>query len=667
MAFTVDIDTGGTFTDGLFSDGKEIRRVKVDTTPHDLTVSWLNCIREGATKFGFSTLGEFLEQVDIVRWSNTIASNAIAEHKGPKLGLFVTDGYQKTLYSSVKKSSVFGHLIEDTNVKSVKLPLDTDDLLIRLKELLEKGVRRICISLRDGLRNIKDEMRIKEIFEEQYPDHYLGNVPLLLGGDICKHPDDMTRTHMALLNSYVHGPMAQAMFKAEDELRGRGFLKPLLLGHTDGGVARVSKTKPVDTIESGPIFGLHAGAYWANLYQIPHVITLDVGGTTTKIGLLEDFQPSVTRESDIVGVPLSKTALDLTSIALGGGTVAKVTNSTLQLGPQSMGAYPGPACYDLGGTEATLTDAYLVKGFLDPEYFFGGTKNLSRKRAEKTIQEKVASPLDVNLQIAAYQITNRATQMIADEIIEVIQRTGRTPHDYTLFAFGGNGAIVSCEVAEKADMEKVFVFSLGSVLSTFGSSVADISHTYEYSPILSAAKQKALVDIVQWMVDEARRDMEGEGFDLSNVEAELELALYNKKDPKNLIQLTCPWTVSNIEKKAQIDMLNDCLKKSKLGSKSADMVVEILRLRTKTPISKIKPREFKSGSEEPESAFKGKREVLQGEKKVTTKIYEWDKLQTDNVIVGTAIIEGSDTTYIVPQGWQFVMDSFRNGVLERRK
>ena len=249
MGFTADIDTGGTFTDGLFADGKEIRRVKVDTTPHDLTV----------------------------RWSNTVASNVIAEHKGPKLGLFVTDGYQETLYSSASKSPVFRHLIEEANVEAVKLPVDTDDLLIQLKGLLEKGVRRICISLKDGLKNIKEEIRIKGIFEEQYPDHYLGNVPLLLGGDICKHPDDMTRTHVALLNAYVHGPMAQAMFKAEDDLRERGFLKTLLLGHTDGGVARVSKTKPVDTIESGPIFGVHAGAYWANLYQIPHVITLDVG------------------------------------------------------------------------------------------------------------------------------------------------------------------------------------------------------------------------------------------------------------------------------------------------------------------------------------------------------------------------------------------------------
>lgn len=257
MGFTIDIDTGGTFTDGLFTNGAEIKRVKVDSTPHDLTVSWLKCMEEGAEKFGFSYLPDFLEEVDIVRWSNTVASNVIAERKGPKMGLFVTEGNKQTLYSTSGENPVLGHLIEAGNIDTVSQPVNTEELLIKLKELLEGGVRRICISLKDALKN-DDEATIKDIIEEQFPDHYLGHVPLLLGGDICKHPDDMTRTHKALLNSYVHGPLAQSMYKAEDELRNQGYLKPLLLGHTDGGVTRVSKTKPVDTIESGPIFGIHA-------------------------------------------------------------------------------------------------------------------------------------------------------------------------------------------------------------------------------------------------------------------------------------------------------------------------------------------------------------------------------------------------------------------------
>jgi N-methylhydantoinase A len=666
MGYTVDIDTGGTFTDGLFTNGKEIRRAKVDTTPHDLTVSWIKCIQEGAQKFGFKDLRDFLEEVDIVRWSNTTATNIIAERKGPKLGLFVTGGYEKTLYSAFSESPVLGHLIEESNVQGMAVPLDPNVLVIQLKELLEQGVRRICISLKDGLRYLKEEIRIKEIFEEQYPDHYLGNVPFLLAGDICKHPDDMTRTHMALLNSYVHGPMAQTMFKAEDELREYGFSKPLLLGHTNGGVARVAKTKPVDTIESGPIFGIHAGAYWANLYQLKNVITLDVGGTTTKIGLVTDFRPAITREAGILGVPLSQPMLDLRSIALGGGAVARATNGGIQLGPESMGAYPGPACYDIGGTEATLTDAYLLQGFLNPEYFAGGTKKIHVMRAEKIIQEKLGKPLGINAHVAAYEISSRATMMIADEVAELIKRTGVSPHNYTLFAFGGNGSIVGCEVAKKAGIEKVYFFSLGSVLSAFGSSVADVSHTYEYSPFVPVSEIKKLADIIRRLMEDARRDMEGEGFDLGKVEAELEFSIYSKKDPHNPIESTCPWIVDNLEDQRLIEMISDCMKEAQVGPSTADMVVEILRLRARAVIPKMEPLEYKEAGKDPRAALKGERIISRGKEQVPTSIYEWDEIQPGNVISAAAIIEGSDTTYVVPRGWELVMDSFRNGLLIRR-
>ena len=221
-----------------------IKRVKVDTTPHDITVAWLTAMREGALKFGFGTVRDLLEQVDIVRWSNTTATNIIAEKKGPKIGLFVTEGYEKSLYSGSTESPAFACLVDIANIEVVRLPLDGAQLMLQLKKLLEKGVRRICISLKDGLKNIEDEIQLKEIFEAQYPDHYLGNVPFLSAGDICKHPDDMTRTHVALMNSYVHDAMARAMFKAEDNLRERGYPGTLLLGHIDGGGARVAKTKP---------------------------------------------------------------------------------------------------------------------------------------------------------------------------------------------------------------------------------------------------------------------------------------------------------------------------------------------------------------------------------------------------------------------------------------
>ena len=173
---------------------------------------------------------------------------------------------------------------------------------------------------------------------EQYAEHYLGSIPALTGEEICKHPDDMTRTHAALLNTYVHGPMAASLFKLEDELRERGYILPLLIGHIDGGVAKVSKTTPLNTIESGPIFGVHGGAYFARIYNLQKVITLDVGGTTSKIGLVLDGKPVTANPNAIFGIPLNVPLIDLHSLALGGGTITRVaTDSTIKLGPKSSG------------------------------------------------------------------------------------------------------------------------------------------------------------------------------------------------------------------------------------------------------------------------------------------------------------------------------------------
>lgn len=662
MGFTADIDTGGTFTDGLFTDGGTIQRVKVDTTPHDHTVAWINCLREGASKFGFSRIRDFLEQVDIMRWSSTVATNVIAERKGPKLGLFVTEGFETSLYSSAKKSPVIGYLIDESHIEGVKLPLDTQALLGRIKQLLETGVRRICISLKDGLQE-EDENRIKEIFEEQYPDHYLGNVPLLLGRDILKHFDDMTRTHTALMNSYVHGPMALTMFKAEDELRDRGFQKPLLVGRTDGGVARVSKTKPVDTIESGPIFGIHAGAYWAKIYELPHVITLDVGGTTSKIGLVEDFRPAITREPDILDIPLKQNMLDLRSIALGGGSVAKPNGKNVKLGPQSMGAYPGPACYDLGGTEATLTDAFLVKGFLDADYFSGGAKKVSLDRARKMILDNVASPLNLGLEMAAYVISGMATDMVADELRKVLARTKKSPADFALFAFGGNGGIVGCEAAKKVGIKTVYLFSNGSVLSAFGSSVADVSHTYEHSASVALDQCDSLSQAVEWMIQEAILDMEGEGLSRATLEADLDFVLYDEHDRQKVIQISCPWS---LHEECAKRSLSQSLKQAAQGELPSGTIIDMVRLNVRAPIPKVEPPQWPDGGADPNRAFKRDREVWRGKEKVQSKVYDWDKLETGDIIAGHAVIEGTDTTYVVPRGWELRIDRFRNGVVNRR-
>lgn len=657
MAIIVDIDTGGTFTDGLFSSEEKTERVKVDTTPHDLTMCFFSCLKDGATTMGFAGLEEFLPNVDIIRWSSTFATNIVAEKKGRKVGLFVTNGHGEDLYSDLEESPVIGQIIDRTSVEEITWPPNEEEILYRLRALLEKGVRRIVISLQGGLENPQAEQAIRDVLESQYPDHYLGTVPFLLGNEICKHPDDMTRTHIGLLNAYVHGPMAQAMFRAEDDLRDKNYGGALLLGRINGGVARVAKTKPVDTIESGPIFGIHAAAYLAKIYGLPKVVTLDVGGTTTKVGLVESFRPVMASDIDILGVPVRQSMLTLESIALGGGTVAKSVDGMLTLGPESMGAYPGPACYDLGGTAPTLTDAFLIAGVFDPNYFAGGTKPVNLAQAEKVMEERIAKPLGLTIAEASTQIVNTASTMIA----EVLKRMLRKPQDYVLFAFGGNGSILGAPVANQVGIGEVKVFDLGSVLSAFGSAVADVVHTYEYALFQPISDRLSIIEATGWMAEEAIRDMQGEGFDVSACKSTLEFSLH--KTGGNDV-MSIPWDLSASTTGGDFTKeLDDLLPANIAGTRQ----VEVLRLDVRVPMKKLAASSGLSARDSKNKVSRKGTRSFTWERSTPSSIdvYEWDLTKPGEIIKGEAIIEGRDTTYVVPSGWILSIDEFCNGTLTK--
>jgi acetophenone carboxylase len=245
-------------------------------------------------------------------------------------------------------------------------------ILGAVRALLESGVRRICISLQGAFQDPEPEARLKRIIDEQYPDHYLGSVPVLTGSDVCPNSDDSTRTYNAVINAYIHSALAATLFKAEDELRyTQGYARAFLVSHINGGVAGVSKTRALDTLESGPVLGIYGAACLAKVYGLNKVLALDVGGTTAKLGVIHGGEPLYIRQSDLFGIPVRVTLPYLRSIALGGGSVVSLDGNQLRLGPESMGSFPGPACYGLGGDKATLTDAFVAAGLCARR--FGGT------------------------------------------------------------------------------------------------------------------------------------------------------------------------------------------------------------------------------------------------------------------------------------------------------
>ena len=654
--YTIDIDVGGTLTDGLFGDRQTLAAVKVDTTPHDLTVCFMDCLQAGTDKLGFDDLGALLAQTQLIRWSTTITTNVLAERRGPRLGLFVSKGEEHSLYGG-NGSSLALEFVGKDNVIGLTQPVDPQAVLGLVKSLLERGVRRICISLAGAFNNAIDEAKLKQIIEQQYPDHYLGAVPVLLGSDICKHLDDMTRTHYALINAYVHGPLADTLFKAEDKLRDQfGWKRQLLIGHQNGGVARVAKTRAVDTIESGPTMGLFASADFARRYNLANVVALDVGGTTTKVSLIINNSPTLNRNPEIFGIPLKMPTPDVHSIALGGGSVARVKDGAVQLGPESMGAYPGPACYDLGGTEATFTDAALVMGYLNPDNFLGGARFLNAEGAREAIQTQVADRLGISVEEAATRIVNRAFDMTAQSINSQLGKANQVVTECTLFAYGGNGAIFATSVTERVGLRAAYIFDFGSVFSVLGSSLADIVHVYEHALMVEPDESGAakLSDSLASMRQEALRDMEGEGLDSTQVQ--LALDLDTRTASGEVVTVSMP-----------LNRRNDGLAPEALQQAGVAGLIELVRLRATYPVSHHEPQAASLADADASGVRVEDRSIYWNGQAMETSVYNWTELQPSNLVSGPAVIEGQNTTYLVGPGWQLRKDEFASGHLTRKE
>ncbi len=645
--YTVDIDIGGTLTDGLYSDGDVVTPVKVETTPHDFTVCFFENLKAGAAALGFTDSRSLLAEVAVIRWSATIATNIVAERKGPRIGLLVSAGTGEELYGT-RRSAAIERVIAPENIVALPAEASDTDTLAAIRELLEKGVRRIAVSVAGAFEDNSAELAVKQLVDENFPDHYLGAVPLMLGSEICRHPDDQTRTHMALVNAYVHTPLAVSLFKAEDQLMGEfGYRRPLYIAHVNGGVARVAKTTAVDTAESSPYFGLNACAWFARLYGEDRVLALDVGGTTSKVGVIVDGQPLTSEHGDILGVPVQTPWTLLRSGAIGGGSVAAAANGELKLGPGSQGAIPGPACYDLGGREATLTDALLVAGMLNPKRFLGGRRELRVDLAQETISRRVAEPLGIDVDEAAERIVDRAAEKVAELARQTLSDAGLTPEAFKAFSFGGNGANFAVAVSERLGLESAFAFSLGPVLSAFGSSVAEISHLHEqwlYLDLAADGTGDAVAQVVEAGLREVSRDLEGERLDVDQARFEADATVAH--DGRGEVHPIPPDPDGARE---AIDAL-----RGRGGG-----VVERVRVRGLSPVPRYEPASEPGDTHSAPVA--GRRTIAGRDAAVLT----WEDLRPGATTDGPAVLESETNTCTIPEGWSLHIDGFGNALLGR--
>jgi N-methylhydantoinase A/oxoprolinase/acetone carboxylase beta subunit len=326
-----------------------------------------------------------------------------------------------------------------------------------------------------------------------------------------------------------------------------------------------------------------------------------------------------------------------------------------------MGSYPGPACYGLGGDQPTLTDAFVAAGLINPDYFLGGTKPIHLELARQAIEERVAQPLHISVEEACGSIIARAFESVADLIAQAELKSDFS--ELTLFAYGGNGGLFGCGVAEAAGLSRVRVFSLGPVFSAFGSSVSDISHVYERSLPGVSVSDGVVTDIGRILVEmkaEVVKDLLGEGVRPDDVTHEIEMEV--SQDGRGSIPVRCPELSLTSGKDLQAALSSALDASEQRGER---MSLELIRLRARKAM--LKPRLVSRPLQGSASkhAHTGARPVLWGSSIGEAQIYRWESLQPGNVVEGCAVLEGVNTTYFIPEGWVMVVDSFGNGDLNR--
>ena len=676
MNYTIDIDTGGTFTDGFFVLGDRVETVKVPTTPHDLTVCFLECIRAGAQRFNVP-IEDLLFYSDIIRFSNTIGTNTIIQRDGSKVGLMVTTGREglAPMYTEGGKSPlIFGDMVlgiseeVSTTGEIVKAP-DEQLVLATAQELIDRGARCLVVAFANSEFNPTNERLVRQVVKRENPRSFLGSVPVFLSSDISRRSGVVERINAAVLNAYIHAKLVRLLYKAGEELRQRLYPKNLFIVHNNGAVARVAKTRPINTYNSGPAAGLLGARLVGQLYGVTDLISADMGGTSFDIGYVQQGQPSYSLKPDVEGFAVNVPMLAIRSIGAGGGSIASVMDGKLKVGPQSAGALPGPACFDLGGAEPTVTDADLILGILDPDYFLGGAMKLTLDKARTVVEEKIAKPLGISVEKAALAIKYRIDEVMGEEIKKLKQTTWPSDANPLLLVYGGAGPAHCCEIAWFAGIKKVIITPFSAVFSAFASSNMDVGHIYYRRvdlPLNENLNMEILVRAITDMQREAARDMRGEGFSSEKVISNLELFINHAGgEPEVKVSTDLNFFTDLAKMRGVVKQAQALLS---VEGKAADgkLVLTTVSLNVQAPVPHYKIMEMPLTAGNPNQAQKSTRpvflEATKGWQK--TPVYERARLINSQQILGPGVVESEHTTVFIPLGWRLSMDRYNNILLE---
>ncbi len=684
QVYRLGCDIGGTFTDFVLLNDQtgEIRIYKCLTTPKDPSDAVEHGIREME-----KVMPGFVEKMDEVIHGTTLVINSIIERKGAKTGLITTKGFRDVLeigrgiryapydvFAEFPKPLIPRHLRfeVDERIRSdgtVLKPLDPEEAKEVVRTLLKMGVESIAVCLINSFENPSHELMLMEMIEKEAP-----GISVSISFRVLPQIKEYERTSTTATNAYVKPLTGRYLSRLAGRLESIGFRGKLFIMLSSGGVTSVQTAAefPVRIIESGPTAAVIAGQYYGKLFNISEMFCFDMGGTTAKSCLIQKGVAGVVPTFEVgrvqrfmkgSGLTIQVPVVDLMEIGAGGGSIAKVSRmGTLQVGPESSGAEPGPICYGIGGTDPCVTDADLLLGYLDENYFLGGEMKLDKEAARRGIEEKVARPLGVSFIQAVWGIHDLINETMAAAAKTHIAEKGGNPKIVTIVAFGGAGPVHAYGLCKKLGAPRLLVppnAGVGSALGFFTAPRAfDLLRSHKVS--LGGADFNEIEKIFKELETEATKILKKEASEKDiRFERSLDMRFVGQGAETNVPLSERDFT--RIKKGEVRDRFDEVYVKL-YGRTYPDSEVEFInfKIRASLPERLLRLPKLQKKGPSLEEAIKGKRKAYSPMAKdfIPYTVYDRYKLFTNATFRGPAIIEEKESTLIVGEEASVSVDDF---------
>lgn len=674
MAFRLGVDVGGTFTDLLLLNERtgDFWRHKTPSTPHDSSEGVMTGLDAVCAKAGV-TPGE----IDVFLHGTTVATNAVLEGKGARVGLVTTEGHRQVM--QIARSLVPGGLaawiiwpkpepmarLEDTveirgriDAKGQEIrPLDDADVRVQLGRLKAQGVEAVTVSLMNAYVNGAHERRVAEIAAEVLPA-----VPVSLSHDVLPEMQEYERTLTTVANAAVRPVVGRYVRNLRGKLRDKQMNGRIALLRSDGGLMSSEKSEehPVSLLMSGPAGGV-AGALWvARNSGLKNILTLDVGGTSTDVALIENGEPRRVRTTDVGHLTVRASSLDVKTVGAGGGSIAKVPELTraLRVGPESAGANPGPAAYGKGGAQPTVTDANVVLGYL-PEDLLGGTFKLDRAAAATAVQG-VADALGVDLYEAARGIIDIVNENMFGALRMISVQQGYDPRDFALMGFGGAGPLHVNAVARlMGSWPAVSPVSPG-VLCALGDATTRMrtETARSFSRPISQTDEAEVLGVFQEMAAQITGELKADGVPEAEITTEFEIDVRYAGQAFEVPMRVELSDLSDGGLKRLAAAFDD--EHRRLFTFNMDAEHELVNLRAVAlgRVQEIPALEIERGDGDPSRARIRDHQVWADGGFQPAAIYDRDRLRAGDRIPGPAIVVEMDSTTLVLPGHDAVVDPY---------